>query len=122
MRSFDSPAVSIFSSSGLELQLGHLIKADLRQEFGTTVTNHNRVLIYYKQLTVFIYYSLYNWGRTWKTFALFATTHDKTKEHRLHVNNDHHDQVRSRQVLAILQPFLQLSEYSRRLSGHICLL
>ena len=107
MRSFDSPAVSIFSSSGLELQLGHPIRADLRQEFGIPVTNNSQALIYYKQLTVFVYYSLYKSGRTWKMFAVFATTLDKTKEHQVHVNNDHHDQITSRQVLAVLQPFLQ---------------
>ena len=40
-------------------------------------------------------------------FTLLATTPDKTEEHHLHVNNDHHDQVNLRQVLAILQAFLQ---------------
>ena len=36
LHSFDSPAVSIFSSSGLELQLGHPIRVDLQQEFEDT--------------------------------------------------------------------------------------
>ena len=54
LRSFDFPAISIFSSSGLELQLGHPITTDLRQEFGITVTNNSQALIYYRKLTVFL--------------------------------------------------------------------
>ena len=59
--SFDFPAISIFSSSGLELQLGHPITTDLRQEFGITVTNNSQALIYYRKLMVF-YNSLYRIG------------------------------------------------------------
>ena len=58
LRSFDFPTISIFSSFGLELQLGHPITTDLRKEFGIPVTNNSQALIYYRKLTVF-YNSLY---------------------------------------------------------------
>ena len=54
LHSFDFPAISIFSSSGLELQLGHPVTTDLRQEFRITVTNNGQALIYYRKLTVFL--------------------------------------------------------------------
>ena len=84
--------VSIFSNSGLELQLGHPITTDLQQEFWISVTNTSQALIFYKQLTVFLTIASTNLGRARQTFALFAETFYKTKEHHALVNNDQHDQ------------------------------
>ena len=89
--SFDFPAISIFSTSGLELQLDHPITTDLRQEFGITVTNNGQALIYYRKLTVFFTIASTELGRARQTFALFTKTLNKTKEHHTLVNNDHHD-------------------------------
>ena len=91
LHSFDFPAISIFSSSSLELQLGHPITTDLRQEFGITVTNNSQALIYYRKLTVFFTIASTELGRARQTFTLFAETLDKTKEHHTLDNNDHHD-------------------------------
>ena len=103
MRSFDFTAVSIFSSSGLELQLGHPITTDLRQLFGIPVTNNSQALIYHKQLTVFSTLASTKLGRVRRTFALLAETLDKTKEHHVLVNKDQHDQHILRQTYGLLQ-------------------
>ena len=91
LRSFDFPAISIFSSSGLELQLGHPITTDLRQEFGIPVTNNSQALIYYRKLTVFFTIASTELGQARQMFTLFTETLNKTKEHHTLVNNDHHD-------------------------------
>ena len=112
MRSFDFTAVSIFSSSGLELQLGHPITTDLRQLFGIPVTNNSQALIYYKQLTVFLLLASTKLGRARQTFALLAETLDKTKEHHALINKDHHDQHILRQICGLLQALPLHFKYS----------
>ena len=98
MHSFEFPAVSIFSSSGLELQLGHPIASDLRQDVGISPTNNSQALIYYKFLTVFLTIASQQFGRARQTFALFAENSEKADKRNRPVNNDHHDQLHMRHI------------------------
>ena len=93
LRSFEFPAVSIFSSSGLELQLGHPIASDLQQDVGISPTNNSQALIYYRFLTVFLTIASQQFGRARRTFSLFAENSEKADKRNRPVSNDHHDQL-----------------------------
>ena len=96
--SFEFSAVSIFSSSGLELQLGHPIASDLRQTSGFSSTNNSQALIYYRFLMVFLTIALQRFGQARRTFALFAENSEKADKCNRPVNNDHHDQLHMRHI------------------------
>ena len=92
------PQFLFFSSSGLELQLGHPIASDLQQDVRISSTNNNQALIYYRFLTVFLTMASQRFGRAQRTFALFTENSEKADKCNRPISNDHHDQLHMQHI------------------------